>query len=76
MQIKIKDQLLELNNAEVRLAKKHFSRLLEEIHILSKESGRPSYYYTFLIISYVLSQDLLDMCDEEMLKLFFKAAKE
>jgi len=76
MQIKIKDQLLELNNTEVRLAKKHFSRLLEEIHILSKESGRPSYYYTFVIISYVLSQDLLDMCDDDMLKMLFKAVRK
>ena len=74
MQIRIKDQLLELNSSEARLARKHFAAFLENIRSLARESGRPSYYYTFLVISYVMSQDLLDMCEGEMLRLFFRAS--
>ena len=76
MQIKINDQLLELNSMEVKLARKHFAAFLEKIHSISKESGRPSFYYTFLIISYVMSQDLLDMCESDMLEILFRASNK
>ena len=76
MKIKIGDYLLPLNQAEVRLAKKHFGNLLMQIREISGETGRPSYYYTFLVISYVMSQDILDMCDGEMLEMLLKATKK
>lgn len=76
MQIKINDQLLELNSMEVKLARKHFAEFLEKIYSISKESGRPSFYYTFLIISYVMSQDILDMCESDMLEILFRASNK
>ena len=75
MKIKIGDYLLPLNQAEVRLAKKHFGKLLKKVKEISEEAGRPSYYYTFLVISYVMSQDILDICDGEMLEMLLKASQ-
>lgn len=71
MQINIKGNELKLNKREVSSCKRIISEFIDNVKSSSKNGLRPTYYFTFLIILHVMSQQLLEDLDDESLNLIF-----
>ena len=71
MQINIKGKEINLNKREVASCKRIISEFIDNVKGASKDGLRPTYYFTFLIIMHVLSQQLLEDLDDDSLNLIF-----
>lgn len=65
MKITIKDKEIQLNNREVRSAKRLVSNFLDSVRSASKEKLCPTYYFTLLIIMHTMSQSLINEIDAD-----------
>ena len=72
MNIKINDKEMNLNNNEVKRARKISSEFLKNIEETSTKHTQKSFYFTTLIVMHVLTQQLLDEMDADTLSKYMK----
>lgn len=66
MTIKLGDENIRLNPYEVQLCRKQIAQYIQTVRKAS--SNRISYYFTFLIMMHVMSENLLDQMDPKELQ--------
>ena len=74
MKIAIGKKPIELQPKEIKVAKTLITRFLQEVKSQSVDKGVPSLYFTTIIMSYVMSQDLLNALTPEALSIIMNAA--
>lgn len=73
MQLTLRGYKIDFNDKEVELAKKSLEKYLNTVKMACEEAGRPTYYYTLLIVAYVMINDTFDVIDLNMMQKIFKA---
>ena len=63
----INGQTIRLNPVEVRAAKKMLDKYILKVRDLSREKKLPTFFFTFLIVAQVITQELLNDIDPETL---------
>lgn len=76
MRVTIKGKEIQLDNREVKSAKKITLEFIERVKAESEKSGQPTYYFTMLLIMHLLSQDLIDELGEKQLALIVNSLNE
>ena len=76
MQLILRGHTIELNDKEVELAKKSLSKYLSSTKSACISAGRPTYYYTLLLVAYVLVNDVFDTVDLNMMEHIFAATNK
>lgn len=74
MKIVIGNKPIELLPKEIKVAKALYTKFLQEVKTNSVDNGVPSLYFTTIIMSYVMSQDLLKALTPEALSVIMNAA--
>ena len=76
MVIKVKEKELQLNNSEVKSAKRVVAGFIDKVKTISKDELSPTYYFTFLIVMHMLSQELINEMDAETLEIIMNRLKK
>lgn len=74
MKIVIGNKDIDLLPKEIKVAKALYTKFLQEVKTNSVDKGVPSLYFTTIIMSYVMSQDLLNALTPEALSIIMNAA--
>lgn len=75
MKIRIGKQNIPMNPKEVKVAKKLYTKFLDEVKSESVDKGIPSLYFTTIIMTHVMSQDLLRALTPEALSVIMNAVE-
>lgn len=67
MTYKINGKSIKLNRAEVKTSKRILAKYLKRIEDSAKEHHLPTFFFTFLIVAHVMTQEALDNMDPENL---------
>lgn len=68
MIVQFKDTSLKLNSHEVKAAKRAISRFLDNVKGVSEKELTPTYYFTLLLMMHLISQELLNDFDQEVIE--------
>ena len=67
MTYKINGKSIKLNRAEVKISRRILAKYLKRIEGSAKEHHLPTFFFTFLIVAHVMTQEALDNMDPENL---------
>lgn len=67
MTYKINGKSIKLNRAEVKISRRILAKYLKRIESSAKERHLPTFFFTFLIVAHVMTQEALDNMDPENL---------
>lgn len=71
MKTRIKNRIVTLLNSDVVNCRKNCANILNNIREVSYKYNRYSYYLTFLIIMHVMTGDILEQFDPDVLQKIF-----
>ena len=67
MTYKINGKSIKLNRAEVKISRRILAKYLKRIEGSAKERHLPTFFFTFLNVAHVMTQEALDNMDPENL---------
>lgn len=73
MQIRVNNETIHLDTQEVRFCREQVARIIKSVKEASRRRRRASYYFTFLIVMHVMSQNLLNEIDPKDLQMIMDA---
>ena len=73
MDIIIGNKKMTLSPQEVKAARKAISGILEKCKDASEENRSPTFYYTFLIMMHVMSNDQIKAITPDVMSKFYEA---
>ena len=76
MTFTMKGYRIKLDSAEVQSCKRLVGKWMKNVDELSSRIGQPTYFFTFLIIMNLLSQEALDSLDPKRLSEVMAAYEE
>lgn len=68
MRINVKGKELVLNNDDVKICRKHVGQVIQDVKDVCEENRAPAFFFTFLIIMHVLSAEMLNSMDAEVIE--------
>ncbi len=71
MRIYVRNRIIHLLNNDVKSSRKNCTRILKNIRDVAYKHNRYSYYLTFLIIMHVMTGDLIEQFDPDVLEAVF-----
>ena len=73
MRLKIRDEMIELDNKEVQAAKTMIANFISKVRKESYEKNEPTFFFTSLLIMHLMSQEALNKLDPKDFSIMMKS---
>lgn len=73
MRLKIRNEMIELDNKEVQAAKTMIAKFISEVRKESYERNEPTFFFTSLLIMHLMSQEAINKLDPKDFSIMMKS---